>query len=459
MSNEENLKNVDIEIYNLLQLEKNRQWRGLELIASENFTSEAVLQVLGSHFTNKYSEGLPGARYYGGNEYIDVVERLCQSRALEAFGLKSDEWGVNVQPYSGSPANFAALTALLQPHDRFMGLDLMSGGHLTHGYYRGNNKVTASSKYFESMPYYVNPQTGYVDYDKLEETALVFFPKLIICGGSAYPREWDYARLRKIADSVGALLMCDMAHISGLVAGGVVVSPFDFCHIVTSTTHKTLRGPRSGIIFFRKDEKYGFETKINNAVFPATQGGPHNNSIAALAVQLKEVCSPAWKVYAQQVVKNARCLAATLMAKGQQIITGGTDNHLLLWDLRPLGITGSKLEALCDFCSITVNKNTVAGDKNALAPGGVRLGTAALTSRDFKESDFEQVAEFLVRALNIALEVQNGMTSKKLEDFKKAAKDLPAVVALRHDVEHFATKFPLPGLDASKMTLLEDAHH
>jgi glycine hydroxymethyltransferase len=249
------LKDFDPEMYVLLEREKHRQFSGLELIASENFTSTAVMQCLGSVFTNKYSEGYPGKRYYGGNEYIDDVERLCQSRALTAFHLDSSEWGVNVQPYSGSPANFAVYTALINPHDRIMGLDLPSGGHLTHGFYTAKKKVSATSIYFESFPYQVDSKTGLVDYDTLRANALVFQPRIIICGGSAYPREWEYERLRAIADECKCLLMCDMAHISGLVAAQVVDSPFDHCHIVTTTTHKTLRGPRAGMIFFPQGQK------------------------------------------------------------------------------------------------------------------------------------------------------------------------------------------------------------
>jgi glycine hydroxymethyltransferase len=439
----------------LIEQEKNRQWKSLELIASENFTSSAVMECLGSALTNKYSEGLPNARYYGGNEIVDQVEILCQKRALQAYGVSEDDWGVNVQPYSGSPANFAVYTALLNPHDRIMGLDLPSGGHLTHGFYTYSKKentrkaVSATSVYFESLPYQVDQTTGIIDYDQLARDASLFKPKMIIMGGSAYPREWDYERFRKIADANGALLLMDMAHISGLVLTGEAISPFNYADIVTTTTHKSLRGPRAGLIFFRKDER-GFEPLINQAVFPALQGGPHEHQIAGVATQLKEAMTPEFKVYTQQVKKNAAALGAALVSKGYTLATGGTDNHLVLWDLKPQGITGSKFEKTCDAVCITLNKNCVPGDRSAVTPGGVRIGAPAMTTRKFVESDFEQIAEFLDKALKIALEIQQ-KSGPKLKDFVKMLEGNDQVAALRLEVNKFATTFPMPGFDPAQM--------
>lgn len=449
------LKEHDPVLFDLIEQEKNRQWRSIELIASENFTSKAVFECLGSTLTNKYSEGLPNARYYGGNEVVDQVEILCQTRALEAYGLDSEKWGVNVQPYSGSPANFAVYTALLKPHDRIMGLDLPSGGHLTHGFYTYSKKegtrkaVSATSVYFESLPYQVNQTTGIIDYDQLERDAALFKPAMIICGGSAYPREWDIKRFREIADANGALLLMDMAHISGLVATKEANDPFEYCDVVTTTTHKSLRGPRAGMIFFKKDDR-DFEPKINQAVFPALQGGPHEHQIAGIATQLKEVMTPEFKQYSQQVKKNAAALADKLTSLGCHIATGGTDNHLVLWDLKPNGITGSKFEKMCDALNITLNKNCVPGDRSAVTPGGVRIGSPAMTTRKLVEADFEQVAVFLHDGLQLALELQK-KSGPKLKDFVAALEDNADVTALRGKVNKFASQFPIPGFDPSEM--------
>lgn len=457
------LRVADPDVFEILEKEKQRQYKGIELIASENFVCKAVMEALGSHLTNKYSEGYSGARYYGGNQYIDEIETLCCERALAAFGLDSENWGVNVQPYSCTSANFAVYTGLLLPGDRIMGLDTPSGGNSSHGYYLPNGrKVSGASIFFESLAYKVYPQTGYIDFDKLEERALDFRPKILICGGSSYPREWDYSRFRQIADKCGAVLLCDMAQISGLVAAKESVSPFDYCDIVTSTTHKSLRGPRGGIIFYRKGSKprkrgmllnqgdgsdrYDFEEKINFAVFPALQGGPHNNHIAALAIALKQVATPEYKAYMQQVKKNAQALASALLRRNCRLVTGGTDNHLLLWDLRTLGLTGKNFEKVCELCHVTLNKVTIFDDNGTITPGGVRIGTPAMTSRGCLEADFETIADFLFRAAQIASSVQREH-GKVPKAFLKGLENNKDIIELRTWVESFASQFAMPGFD------------
>ncbi|XP_026440186.1 serine hydroxymethyltransferase 3, chloroplastic-like isoform X2 [Papaver somniferum] len=448
-----NLSEEDPEVCSIIDSEKNRQFNSLELTASENFTSLAVMEAVGSCLTNKYSEGIPGKRYYGGNEYIDELETLCQQRALDAFHLDPNKWGVNVQPLSGSPANFEVYTALLNPHDRIMGLDLPHGGHLSHGFMTPKRRVSGTSIYFESMPYRLDESTGLIDYDMLEKTATLFRPKLIIVGASAYPRDFDYPQMRKIADSVGAFLMMDMAHISGLVAASVLADPFEYCDVVTTTTHKSLRGPRGGMIFFKKDPVLGvdMESAINNAVFPGLQGGPRNHTIGGLAVCLKLAQSPEFKAYQMQVVSNCRALASRLTELGYELVSGGSDNHLVLVDLRKAGLDGARVEKILDLASITLNKNSVPGDKSALVPGGIRIGAPAMTTRGFTEKEFVETANLIHEGVQLTAKAKKSVQGSKLQDFMKFVEspEFPlkdAVADLRKRVEALTTQFPIPGL-------------
>ena len=381
------LAQADPEVAAAIDHETLRQHDGLEMIASENFVSEAVLEAAGSVFTNKYAEGYPGRRYYGGCEYADVVENLARDRAKQIFGAEH----ANVQPHSGSQANASAYMAVLQAGDTILGLDLAHGGHLTHGH-----KLSFSGKLYKTAFYHVNRETEVIDYDELEAIALREKPKAIIGGASAYPRLWDFARMRQIADKVGAVYIFDMAHIAGLVAGGAHSSPVPHAHITTTTTHKTLRGPRAGLILCGQD----LAAAVDNAVFPGQQGGPLVHIVAAKAVAFGEVLRPDFKTYAAQIVANAKALAAGLQEAGYRLVSGGTDNHLMLVDVFEKGILGSEAELALGKAGITVNKNAIPYDTNPpLKPSGIRIGTPALTTRGMKEGEMRQIARWIDQAL------------------------------------------------------------
>ena len=378
---------VDSEIAEAIQLEKGRQNQNIELIASENFVSKAVMAAMGSPLTNKYAEGYPGKRYYGGCQYVDIVENLAIERAKKLFGAAY----VNVQPHSGAQANMAVFQAFLKPGDTFMGMALDQGGHLSHG-----SSANFSGKYFHCVPYGVNEQ-GFIDYDEVERIALECQPKLIVAGASAYCRTIDFKRFREIADKVNAILMVDIAHIAGLVATGLHPSPIPYAHVVTTTTHKTLRGPRGGMILCGTEE---YAKKLNSAIFPGTQGGPLMHVIAAKAVALKEALSDDFKDYQKQILVNAQALAAGLMKRGITIVSGGTDNHLMLVDLQNLGLTGKQAEKMLDEVHITCNKNTIPNDpQSPFVTSGLRLGTPAATTRGFDADDMDQIAEAIALTL------------------------------------------------------------
>ena len=403
---------ADHEVAAQIANEIGRQHEGLEMIASENFVSRAVLEAAGTVFTNKYAEGYPGKRYYGGCEFADVVENLARDRAKQLFGAEH----VNVQPHSGSQANAAAYMTLLSPGDCVLGLDLAHGGHLTHGH-----KLNFSGKLYRIVGYQVRKDTETIDYDELEAIAIREKPKMIIGGGSAYPRFFDFERMRAIADKVGAFFLVDMAHFAGLVAGGVHPSPIPHAHVVTTTTHKTLRGPRGGMILSRQE----FGAGIDRSVFPGQQGGPLMHIVAAKAVALKEALAPEFSQYAAQIVTNAKALAKALSAKGYRIISGGTDTHLMLIDVFEKGILGSEAEYALGLAGVTVNKNAIPYDQNPpMKPSGIRIGTPALTTRGMKEPEMELIATWITRAL------ENRGDEGKLAQ-------------IRHEVLELAEQFPL----------------
>ena len=400
----------DPEIARLMDLELNRQQDGIELIASENFASTAVIAAMGSVLTNKYAEGLPGKRYYGGCQFVDEMESLCIQRAKDLFGADF----ANVQPHSGAQANAAVQLALLQPGDTMMGMSLANGGHLSHG-----SPANISGKYYNVVSYDVNHETGLIDYDEIRDMAKKCQPKLIIAGASAYPRAIDFKVFADIAHEVGAVLMVDMAHIAGLVAGGAHMSPVPYADIVTTTTHKTLRGPRGGLILAKEE----FAKKLNSAVFPGTQGGPLEHVIAAKAICLKEAMSDDFKKYAHNVVSNAQVMAGALLEEGFDLVTGGTDNHLMLADLRPMHITGKELQIRCDENHITLNKNAIPGDPEKPAvTSGVRIGTAAATTRGLGAAEMKRIAHCI------------GQTARDFEGTQKE---------VRETIADICEKFPL----------------
>lgn len=418
-------KMKDTTVFNLIHQELERQRHGIELIASENFTSQQVIDAMGSCLTNKYAEGYPGKRYYGGCEVVDEVEQLAIDRLKELFGAAY----ANVQPHSGAQANAAVFLAVLQAGDPILGFDLSHGGHLSHG-----SPVNFSGKVYKPHFYGVEKETGLIDMDKVEAKALEVMPKLIICGASAYSRDWDYARFRAIADKVGALLLADIAHPAGLIAGGLLKSPMEHCHIVTSTTHKTLRGPRGGIIMMGKnfDNPWGRKTKkgttikmsaiLNSGVFPGMQGGPLEHVIAAKAVAFGEALKPSFKTYGEQVIKNAQAMAKAFVDKGYELISGGTDNHLMLIDLRNKNVTGKQAEQALVKADITVNKNMVPFDsRSPFVTSGIRIGTAAITTRGFNESDCVKTVDWIDAIINdIENEALIAQTRKEINKFMQA---------------------------------------
>ena len=409
------LQNTDSEIYELIRKESTRQDDGLELIASENYVSEAVLQAVGSILTNKYSEGYPSKRYYCGNQNIDEIENIAIERAKELFGAEH----INVQPYSGSPANFAVHLAFLQPGDRTIGMSLDSGGHLTHGF-----KVSVSGKFFDSRSYGVD-ENGYINYDEVRKLALDHKPKLIWAGFSAYSRIIDWKEFRKIADEVGAILVADIAHVAGLVCTGEYPSPMPYADVVTTTTHKTLRGPRGAMIMCKEE----YAEVIDKAVFPGLQGGPHNHITAGIAVALKEAGTPQFKEYIKEVVLNAKGLAQELIKRGYVVISGGTDNHLMLVDtVKSVNLTGKEASDALEIANITLNKNAVPNDpRKPWDPSGVRIGTPAITTRGMKERDMEKIAYFIDTVL-------------------RNSKDEKIIQKIAKEVTDFTRPFPIPGI-------------
>lgn len=447
---------MDTELFDLIEEERKRQNTSIELIASENYTSEEVLKCMGSILTNKYSEGYPGKRYYGGNSVIDKIEQLCIDRALQAFGLRTSSeanssslYHCNVQAYSGSGANLAIYFALLNPGDKIMGLGLSSGGHLTHGFFTPTRKVTASATYYSSYPYEVN-EKGFLDYDAIEEQALSVLPKMIICGASAYSRDIDYERFREIVNKVKektgeCYLHADISHIGGFVATSLLNSPFPYADTVMTTTHKSLRGPRGALIFCKSE----YKTKIDNAIFPGMQGGPHQNVIAGIACQLREVMTPEFKEYMQQVRENAQTLANIFQIKGYKVVTDGTENHLFLLKTQyertdaicPVNLSGAFAEKVLETINISVNKNTLPGDKSAFNPSGIRIGLPAMTTKGFKTYHMNKVAEFIDKAIKIGTQICKENVGIKTKEFESLCQNNFSLQELKEEVVEYLTNF------------------
>lgn len=394
------LKKTDKKLYQLVTQELKRQKQTINLIASENFVPEVFFEILGSPLTNKYSEGYPHKRYYPGNVYYDKIEELAQQRALQAFKLNPEKWSVNVQPYSGSPANLEVYNALLQPGDVLMGMSLTSGGHLTHGH-----KANLSGKLYQSIQYNLNSQTELIDYQEIEKLAQKYHPKIIVSGLTSYPRKIDFNKISEIAHRSGAYSLADISHVAGLVLAGLYPNPFTSCDIVTTTIHKTLRGPRGAIIFINKESflaqknKIDLENAINKSVFPQMQGGPHNNVTAAIALTFKLAQAQSFKNYQKQILKNSRALAEALKKLGFRLVTNGTDNHLMIVDLRSNGLSGMEAENLLEQAGIIANRNVVVGDMSPFHPSGIRIGTPAVTTRGMKEKEMKKIAELISRVL------------------------------------------------------------
>jgi glycine hydroxymethyltransferase len=444
----------DKELEDMIKGEEGREENTLTLIASENYVFPEIYKISGSVLTNKYSEGRVGARYYGGTEWVDKVESLCQKRALDLFSLDPEMWGVSVQPHSGSIANFSAYSALTKPGGKIMGMDLPSGGHLTHGFQTKTKKVSGTSLYFTSSPYVVNTK-GEIDYEDLQKRYSEFSPEILICGYTAHSQDIDYKRLKELCGD-NSFLLADISHITALVAAGLMNNPFEHCDVVTMTTHKGLRGPRGAMIFYRKEvTKRGvtrnLDQDVSSAVFPLMQGGPHNHTIGGIAYALKMAKSDEFKEYARRVVTNAKVFAEVLREKGYSVLTGGTVNHMVLVDLKNKEVGGGEVEHLCEVLGISINKNAVPGDKNPLNPSGIRLGTYGITTRGMRETDTKYLSEIVDRVVVLCQEICRGSRLDKREMARRILEEnwerTEEFSRIKDEVSKIAWKFKVPGLD------------